>query len=68
MVTPELERDPDKGEIDLIFKVEQGPRLTIERIEIRGNSRTRDYVIRASYGSLKAIPSTVAASRVRSSA
>lgn len=46
IVTPELERNPDKGEIDLIFKVEQGPRLTIERIEIRGNSRTRDYVIR----------------------
>ena len=46
VVTPELQTRPDQGILDLIFKVEEGPRVTIERIEVRGNLRTRDEVVR----------------------
>ena len=46
IVTSELETTSDKGLVDVIFKAEAGPRVTIERIEIRGNLRTRDEVIR----------------------
>src|SRR5262249_36596695 len=31
------------------FVVDQGPRTYVERIEIHGNSRTRDYVIRREF-------------------
>ena len=32
-----------------VFVVEEGPRAYIERIDIRGNTRTRDYVIRREF-------------------
>jgi outer membrane protein insertion porin family len=32
--------------VDLVYRIEQGPPLYVERIEIHGNSKTRDYVIR----------------------
>ncbi|WP_306890584.1 outer membrane protein assembly factor BamA, partial [Ancylobacter amanitiformis] len=35
--------------ISLVFAVEEGPRVYIERIEIRGNTRTRDWVIRREF-------------------
>ena len=35
--------------INLAFVVEEGPRAYIERINIRGNTRTRDYVIRREF-------------------
>ena len=35
--------------INLVFIVEEGPRAYIERINIRGNTRTRDYVIRREF-------------------
>ena len=37
------------GTINLVFIVEEGPRAYIERINIRGNTRTRDYVIRREF-------------------
>ena len=33
----------------MVFVVEEGPRVYIERINIRGNTRTRDYVIRREF-------------------
>src|SRR4029079_11619634 len=35
--------------INLVFVVEEGARAYIERINIRGNTRTRDYVIRREF-------------------
>ena len=35
--------------IQLGYVVEEGPRVYIERINVRGNSRTRDYVIRREF-------------------
>ena len=43
------ERDPATGLITLTFVVEEGPRVYVERINVRGNTRTRDYVIRREF-------------------
>lgn len=45
-VRPAGQRDPATGTINLAYVVEEGPRVYIERINVRGNSRTRDNVIR----------------------
>jgi outer membrane protein insertion porin family len=45
-VRPAGQRDPASGTINLAYVVEEGPRVYIERINVRGNSRTRDHVIR----------------------
>jgi outer membrane protein insertion porin family len=48
-VRPVVHRDPLARTIDLNYVVEQGPRVYIERIDITGNSRTKDYVIRREF-------------------
>ena len=48
-VTPRGERDFDNRLINITFFVDEGPRVYIERIEIRGNTRTRGYVIRREF-------------------
>ncbi|GJE58665.1 outer membrane protein assembly factor BamA [Methylobacterium trifolii] len=45
-VRPTGQRDRATHQVSLGFVVEDGPRVYIERINIRGNTRTRDYVIR----------------------
>jgi outer membrane protein insertion porin family len=45
-VTPRVSRDRDAGRMDLVFEVTDGPRAFVERIEISGNARTEDRVIR----------------------
>ncbi len=45
-VRPTGQRDPATRQVSLGFVVEDGPRVYVERINIRGNTRTRDYVIR----------------------
>jgi len=42
-------RDADARRIDVAFVIDQGPRTYLERIEIHGNTRTRDYVIRREF-------------------
>jgi outer membrane protein insertion porin family len=49
VVRPRGERDFDKRLINVAFVVEEGSRAYIERINIRGNTRTRDYVIRREF-------------------
>ena len=46
---PRTTRDADARRVDVAFVLDQGPRTYIERIEIHGNSRTRDYVIRREF-------------------
>jgi outer membrane protein insertion porin family len=48
-VRPQAERNFETKVINLAFVVEEGPRAYIERINIRGNTRTRDYVIRREF-------------------
>jgi outer membrane protein insertion porin family len=45
-VKPQADRDRAGHVVNLVYALEQGPRLYIERIDIRGNSKTRDDVIR----------------------
>ncbi len=43
---PRAERAREAGLINLTCSIEEGPRVYVERINVRGNTRTRDYVIR----------------------
>ncbi|MGU3539377.1 outer membrane protein assembly factor BamA [Methylobacterium sp. A54F] len=45
-VRPTGQRDRATHQVALGFVVEDGPRVYVERINVRGNTRTRDYVIR----------------------
>lgn len=45
-VNPRLTRHPDSQTIDITFEVNEGPRVYVERINIRGNTRTLDKIIR----------------------
>ncbi|MGF1543399.1 MAG: outer membrane protein assembly factor BamA [Parvularculaceae bacterium] len=45
-VQPRLDRNPATKTIDLTFQVNEGPRVYVERININGNTRTLDKVIR----------------------
>jgi len=45
-VRPTGARDPGTQTVNLGYVVEDGPRVYVERIVVRGNTRTRDYVIR----------------------
>ena len=48
-VRPRGDRNFETKTINLVFVVEEGARAYIERINIRGNTRTRDYVIRREF-------------------
>ncbi|WP_342362379.1 outer membrane protein assembly factor BamA [Terrarubrum flagellatum] len=48
-VRPQGNRDPASRTIDLAYIVDEGPRVYIERINIRGNTRTLDYIIRREF-------------------
>jgi outer membrane protein insertion porin family len=48
-VKPRGDRDPSTRTVAIVFTVEDGPRVYIERIVIKGNTRTRDYVIRREF-------------------
>jgi outer membrane protein insertion porin family len=43
---PQTQLDPASNEVDVIVPVERGPLVHFERIEMRGNAKTRDKVIR----------------------
>jgi outer membrane protein insertion porin family len=43
---PQTQLDPATNEVDVIVPVERGPLVHFERIEMRGNGKTRDKVIR----------------------
>ena len=48
-VRPRAGRNPQARTVDIVFMLEEGQRTYIERINIRGNTRTRDYVIRREF-------------------
>lgn len=45
-ITPRVQRDREKKTIGVTFHIAPGPRVYVERINITGNTRTRDEVIR----------------------
>ncbi len=48
-VKPTVERDRENRTIDLTYRVQEGPRVFVERINISGNVRTLDRVIRREF-------------------
>jgi outer membrane protein insertion porin family len=48
-VRPRGDRNYEARQISVLFIVEEGARAYIERINLRGNTRTRDYVIRREF-------------------
>jgi outer membrane protein insertion porin family len=48
-VTPRGDRNFETRTISIVYTIDQGAKTYVERIEIRGNSRTRDYVIRREF-------------------
>jgi len=48
-VKPRGDRDFQRKVVNLVYAIEEGPHAYIERINIRGNTRTRDYVIRREF-------------------
>jgi outer membrane protein insertion porin family len=49
VVRPGGDRNFEAHTVSVVFNVDEGPRSYIERINIRGNNRTRDYVIRREF-------------------
>ena len=49
VVRPRGDRDAATKRINVVYTLEEGPHVYIERINIRGNTRTRDYVIRREF-------------------
>jgi outer membrane protein insertion porin family len=45
-IRPRVRRNKEELTVDVVFKIEEGPRVYIERINIVGNTRTLDRVIR----------------------
>jgi len=48
-VSPRGDRNFNERTISIVYYVDEGPKVYIEAIEIRGNTRTRDYVIRREF-------------------
>jgi outer membrane protein insertion porin family len=49
IVRPRGDRNFEAHTVSITFGIEEGPRTYIERINVRGNTRTRDYVIRREF-------------------
>jgi outer membrane protein insertion porin family len=45
-IRPRVKRNREGKTVDVVFKIEEGPRVYVERINITGNTRTLDKVIR----------------------
>ncbi|MEM8985810.1 MAG: outer membrane protein assembly factor BamA [Pseudomonadota bacterium] len=45
-VRPRLNPNPQTRKIDILFQVNEGPRVYVERINIKGNTRTLDRIVR----------------------
>jgi outer membrane protein insertion porin family len=53
---PRGDRIPEQRVVNVTFVVEEGPHTYIERINLRGNTRTRDYVIRREFDVVEGDP------------
>jgi outer membrane protein insertion porin family len=48
-IQPQVKRNPDTRTIDVNYSIKEGPRVFVERIDITGNLRTLDYVVRREF-------------------
>ncbi len=48
-VRPKITRDREKKTVSIVYEVQEGPRVHVDRIEITGNVRTLDKVIRREF-------------------
>ena len=48
-VRPRVERNRDNQTVDITYEINEGPRVFVERIDIVGNTRTQDRVIRREF-------------------
>ncbi|MEZ5855308.1 MAG: outer membrane protein assembly factor BamA [Hyphomicrobiaceae bacterium] len=48
-VRPRANREPEGSKISLVYTIDEGARIYIERINVIGNTRTRDHVIRREF-------------------
>ncbi len=48
-VRPQTTRDSTGQAINIVYLIDEGPKVYIERININGNQRTQDYVIRREF-------------------
>lgn len=48
-ITPRVDRDADNRTIGITYEINEGPRVFVERIDIEGNVRTLDEVIRREF-------------------
>ncbi len=62
-VKPRVQRDAEKHTIDLVFDVGEGPRVYVERIDIVGNQRTKDKVLRREFRLAEGDPFNAALTR-----
>ncbi|MFC0408190.1 outer membrane protein assembly factor BamA [Roseomonas elaeocarpi] len=46
---PRIQRDREKGTVEITFDVNEGEKLYVDRIDITGNTRTEDHVIRREF-------------------
>jgi outer membrane protein insertion porin family len=49
VIHPRGDRNFEAHTVSIVFAIDEGPRTYIERINVRGNTRTRDYVIRREF-------------------
>ncbi len=63
-INPRIRRNPAKHTVDLEFDIDQGPRVYVERIDISGNSVTRDNVIRREFRFAEGDPFDPSLSRI----
>ena len=48
-IRPQFNRDKEKREMNIVFQIAEAPRVYIEKININGNVRTKDEVIRREF-------------------
>ncbi|MEQ9607676.1 MAG: outer membrane protein assembly factor BamA [Kiloniellaceae bacterium] len=48
-IRPRVQRDRDNLTIDIVYDIQEGPKVFVERIDIEGNVRTLDRVIRREF-------------------
>lgn len=48
-IRPDLERNVEDKTVDVIFTIDETPRVFVERIDIKGNVRTQDRVVRREF-------------------
>ncbi len=64
-IRPRLRRNREEQTIDVTFEINEGPRVFVERIDIQGNVRTKDEVIRREFRIVEGDPFN--ASKIRRS-